>query len=48
MKIVARVLDLWLDMSFRPKWPKENVVSSPQTPKPNNFLRHNVFIRIIL
>ena len=44
MKIEARVQDLWLDMSFGPKWPKANVVSKPQTLKPKTFLRQKVLL----
>ena len=44
LKIRARVLELWLDTSSGPKWPK---CSGPRTPKSSNLLRLNDVIRFI-
>ena len=45
VKIGARVLDLWLDMSSGPKWP--NVVSMPQTLGSRHSLRFHDLVGFI-
>ena len=46
VKIGARVLDIWLDTSFGPKWPKFSFLA--QDPKVMKFLKLHNFIGLIL
>ena len=43
VKIGARILGLWLDMSFGIKWPK-CLVSRPQTPRSKFFFKDFIIL----
>ena len=45
VKIGARVLELWLDMWFEPKWPRCSF--EPQSPKSRTFLKYHNAIGFI-